>query len=71
MQELLNVINEGKENNNVVAVGECGLGIFIKCNLIIKDGCLDYDRTQFCDKETQKKYFDKQFLLVRETKLPM
>ena len=55
-RELLNVARSGVEKRCVVAVGECGL---------------DYDRLQFCSKETQLRHFERHLALTEATSLPM
>ncbi|BAM40442.1 TatD-like deoxyribonuclease [Theileria orientalis strain Shintoku] len=56
--EYLNTLDEliAQNRQRVVAIGELGL---------------DYDRLKFCDKETQKKYFELQLELVEKHKIPM
>jgi TatD DNase family protein len=56
MDEINEMINLAKEKNFIVAIGECGL---------------DYDRLQFCDKETQRIGFLAQLSLAETHSLPL
>ena len=50
------VLEEGRAEGKVVALGELGL---------------DYERLQFCDAETQRRYFRMQLRLARSSGLPL
>ncbi|CBY43835.1 unnamed protein product [Oikopleura dioica] len=51
-----NMLDDLSKNDRVKAIGECGL---------------DYDWLQFCDKEMQKKYFERQLCLSKESGNPL
>lgn len=56
LNELKNLISEGKKSGKVVAIGEFGLGTWrcdSHCNTYISQ---DYDRLQFCPREIQQEY---------------
>jgi TatD DNase family protein len=56
MAALKEVLLDGTRDGKIVAIGECGL---------------DYDRLQFCDAETQKRWFEAQFQFAKSANLPM
>jgi TatD DNase family protein len=45
--------------------------IFPSVNFLIGEFGLDYERTQFCPVDVQKKFFEFQFTLAEESKLPL
>lgn len=55
-QYLSDLIELAQSSPKVVALGECGL---------------DYDRTQFCPPDVQRKYFERQMEAAEATKLPL
>jgi TatD DNase family protein len=55
-QQLLDIISDGMSDGKVVALGELGL---------------DYERTEFCDVETQKAGLLDQLMLAQTTGLPI
>jgi TatD DNase family protein len=57
LQELVEIAKIGKQEGKIVAVGECGL---------------DYDRIEFCPKDVQKKWFERQLIsLAAQVDLPL
>ena len=71
---LLEIAQRGKEIGKVVAIGECGLGIThtsVEWGFVCDRFSVDYDRLQFCSKETQLVHFAAQFWLTEQTHLPM
>lgn len=56
LDELTNILDDANLISKVIAIGECGL---------------DYDRLHFCDKESQKIGFEKQFELAEKYSLPI
>jgi len=56
IDRLTKLIEVGIKDERVIAIGECGL---------------DYDRTQFCDIETQKKGFGLQLEMAKLFELPL
>jgi len=72
MEELITIARRHKEFK-IKAIGEFGLG---NHNTTYMRECssycsLDYDRVQFCSRESQRQYFEKQFVLADEADLPL
>lgn len=56
MQRLERIVQSGLERGTLAAIGECGL---------------DYDRLQFCDRETQLDWFERQLTLAVRYEVPL
>ena len=75
LQHLIDLAKSGKQKGVVVAVGECGLDYGRSSMIVQYDeyGSIQshqcVDRLHFCDKDVQKRHFQKHFRITEETKL--